>query len=71
MDRIEETLVAIDTMIQSHDKLRPVKFGGGVWDAKEEFEVYRKQVGDRYTPLQWKMLTKYFNMKFDSEVNKQ
>lgn len=62
-DRIEMTYNAIDEIINSNGKPRPEHFGGGVWDAEEEFEIYKNQVGDRYTELQWKIITNYFRTK--------
>jgi hypothetical protein len=63
MDRIEMTYRAIDEMIAKDGKQRPEKFGGGVWNAEEEFEIYKEQVGERYTKLQWKIITLYFEDK--------
>jgi len=59
MDRIEETYNAIDQMAASHGKPRLAQFGGGKWDKNEELALYKKQVGDRYTPLQWRMILSY------------
>ena len=63
MDRIEITYQAIDQMIKVHNTPRPVQFGGGLWNAEEEFEIYKKQVGDNYSPLQWTVITTYFKLK--------
>jgi len=63
-DRIEITYDAIDQIIKCHGEDRPERFGGGTWDAKEEFAIYKKQVGDRYTTLQWSIITSYFEVKF-------
>lgn len=68
-DRIEQTYEAVDQIIACHGKERPERFGGGVWDSKEEFAIYKKPVGDRYTVLQWTIITSYFETKF-SEVHK-
>jgi len=67
-DRIEMSYDAIDQIIAIHDQDRPERFGGGKWNAKEEFAIYKKQVGDRYTVLQWTIITSYFETKF-SEVH--
>ena len=69
MDRIEQTYKAIDEMIECHGNPKPEQFGGGLWDAEEEFEIYKKQVGDRYTELQWVIISAYFKEKF-MEVKK-
>ena len=66
-DRIEITYDAIDQIIEVDRTPKPEHFGGGKWDAEEEFEIYKKQVGDRYTPLQWKIITIYFRTKL-SEI---
>ena len=68
-DRIEITYGAIDEMISCNGKKRPKRFGGAFWNAKEEFEIYKKQVGDRYTSLQWKIIQTYFENKL-KEQNK-
>lgn len=62
-DRIELTYEAIDEMINSHGKPKPEQFGGGVWDCKEEFKIYKEQVGNRYSKLQWGVITSYFEEK--------
>lgn len=67
-DRIEMTYQAIDEMIKAHNTPKPEKFGGGLWNAEEEFEIYKKQVGDRYTSLQWSIITKYFKLKFEKKT---
>ena len=64
------TYHAIDEMIEADGKPRPERFGGGKWKAKEEFLIYKKQVGNRYTPLQWKVITSYFQNKL-KEKNKR
>jgi hypothetical protein len=69
MDRIELTYKAIDEMISFHGKERPNLMGGGVWNAKEEFLIYKEQVGDRYTDLQWQIITSYFLRKFHEVIN--
>ena len=58
-DRIEETYTAIDQMAEFHGKPRPAQFGGGKWNKNEELAIYVKQVGNRYTPLQWKIILTY------------
>jgi len=68
-DRIEITYEALDLMIERHGKHRPDVFGGGVWDAEEEFEIYKKQVGEIYSPLQWIIITSYFNSKFQKKAD--
>jgi hypothetical protein len=75
MDRIEMTYNAIDVMIAVNGKPRPEHFGGGVWNAEEEFEIYKKQVGNRYTELQWHVISTYFKTKLgriknDKDKNK-
>lgn len=70
MDRIELTYQAIDQMIDCHGKPRPEMFGGGIWNAREEFLIYQQQVGDRYTDLQWSIILKYFNLKFKEKHGK-
>ena len=65
-DRIEMTYDAIDEMIAVHGTPRPERFGGGTWDAEEEFEIYKKQVGNRYTELQWTIIESYFKKKFNN-----
>jgi len=70
-DRIELTYTALDEMINVHGTARPERFGGGKWDAEEEFEIYKKQVGDRYTPLQWKIITLYFTKSFSKKKIKR
>ena len=62
-DRIEMTYKAIDEMIKVDGQPKPIQFGSGKWDAKEEFKIYKKQVGDRYTSLQWSVITSYFLSK--------
>ena len=62
-DRIEETYNAIDQMHRAHGKPRPSQFGGGKWNKSQEFRIYKKQVGNRYTPLQWKIITRYAKLK--------
>ena len=69
MDRIEMTYKAIDQMIDAHGKPRTFIYGGGVWDAEEEFKLYKEQVGDRYTPLQWTIIETYFKTKFKEVKN--
>jgi len=69
MDRIEQTYEAIDKIIMSDGKPRPTQFGGGKWNAKEEFKIYKNQVGNRYTPLQWKTITIYFNATLKEKEN--
>jgi len=69
-DRIEITYDAIDKMISVHKTPRPEKFGGGNWDAEEEFKIYKKQVGKRYTLLQWKIMGDYFKIKFKEKTSK-
>ena len=69
-DRIEQTYQAIDEIIKCHNTPRPDRFGGGMWNAKEEFTLYKKQVGNRYTLLQWKIITTYFLKKF-GETNQK
>ena len=64
MDRIEITYKAIDEMIEANGKPKPKSFGGGKWNAEEEFKIYKKQVGNNYSPLQWKIITLYFKQKF-------
>lgn len=64
MDRIQTTYEAIDEMIACHNEPRPERFGGGYWDAKEEFKIYKEQVGDRYSSLQWHIIETYFKVKF-------
>ena len=64
MDRIEITYTAIDQMIEAHNTPKPEILGGGLYNALEEFEIYKNQVGNRYTPLQWVLITSYFNLKF-------
>lgn len=66
-DRIEITYQAIDEIINCNGKEKPLKFGGGFWNAKEEFEIYKKQVGDRYTKLQWKIIETYFKQKIKGD----
>lgn len=67
-DRIEQTYDAVDEMISADGKPKPKQFGGGVWDAKEEFKIYKKQVGDRYTKLQWFVIETYFKKKFGAKL---
>ena len=62
--KIDLTYSSIDEMIACHGKPRPKRFGGGVWNAEEEFEIYKKQVGERYTLLQWSVIASYFEKKF-------
>jgi len=69
MDRIELTYCSIDEMIKMHGASRPDRFGGGIWDAEEEFDIFRKQIGDRYTGLQWSIITSYFQNKFKEVKN--
>ena len=64
MDRIEMTYESIDGMIKVHGTPRPERFGGGLWDAEEEFKIFKEQIGDRYTELQWHIITSYFETKF-------
>ena len=59
-DRIEMTYQAIDEIIKCHGTPRSERFGGGTWDAEEEISIYKKQVGDRYTKLQWSIIMNYF-----------
>ncbi|MDP2684951.1 MAG: hypothetical protein Q8P20_08010 [bacterium] len=40
IDRIEQTYEAIDEMIKVNGKSRPERFGGGIWNAKEEFIIF-------------------------------
>jgi len=63
-DRIEQTYNSIDQMVKVHGKPKPEKFGEGNWDAEKEFEIYKKQVGKRYTDFQWKVIRDYFKVKF-------
>ena len=63
-DRIETTYIAVDEMIKFHGNPRPEKFGGGTWDAPEEFAYYKEQIGERYTKLQWTIIELYFKNKF-------
>jgi hypothetical protein len=67
-DRIEITYGAIDEMISVHNTPRPEKFGGGLWNAEEEFVIYKKQVGKRYTFLQWKIISEYFKLKLKEKT---
>jgi len=69
-DRIEKTYDAIDDMISFHNTERPKRFGGGIWNAEEEFELYKKQIGDRYTELQWRVIETYFKIKFKEHTKK-
>ena len=69
MDRIEMTYQAIDKIIANDGLSKPEFFGGGVWDAEEEFEFYKKQVGDKYTELQWIIITTYFRNKIQEVKN--
>lgn len=62
-DRIELSYEAIDEMICCHGTKRPKSFGGGKWDMDEEWKEYKKQVGDRYTKLQWNVMGIYFEAK--------
>jgi hypothetical protein len=64
MDRIEKTYQSMDDIIACHGKPRPKKFGGGVWNAREEFIIYKEQVGNLYTKLQWIIIEQYFRKKF-------
>ena len=68
MDRIEITYKSIDEMIESDGKPRPNEFGGGVWKATEEFEIYKKQVGCRYTEKQWEKFENYFLNRFGGKT---
>jgi len=68
-DRIEMTYQAIDEIVEAHGKKRPVQFGGGKWNAREEFKIYKKQIGERYTPLQWHIIESYFNHKIKEKKN--
>jgi hypothetical protein len=70
-DRIDITYCAIDQMVAAHGQSKPKEFGNGVWDAKEEFEIYKKQVGDRYSPSQWIIITKYFKEIFKLKIKKE
>jgi len=63
-DRIEITYEAVDQMIKCHGNERHERFGGGKWNAEEEFKIYKEQVGDRYTELQWKIISTYFYFQF-------
>jgi hypothetical protein len=63
-DKIETIYNAIDEIILAHGKPRKEEFGGGVWDAQEEFKIYKKQIGERVTDLQMKIITIYFEKKF-------
>jgi hypothetical protein len=69
MDRIEMTYRAIDEMIAANGKQRPEKFG--VWNAEEEFKIYKEQVGERYTKLQWKIITLYFEDKLKTLLKEE
>ena len=62
-DRIEMTYDAIDEMNRVHGTPRPESFGGRKWDKNEELAIYIKQVGERYTPLQWKIMLLYAKQK--------
>ena len=50
------------------NQIKAIKSGGGVWDAKEEFKIYKKQIGDRYSDLQWDIITNYFKKRL-KELN--
>lgn len=65
------TYEAIDKMIRHHNTPRPERFGSGLWKAKEEFMLYKRQVGNRYTRLQWKIITTYFKQKFEENIKKE
>jgi hypothetical protein len=64
-DRIELTYKAVDEMIECHGKPKPARFGGGIWNAKEEFIIYKEQIKERYTPLQWIIISNYFKLRFN------
>jgi hypothetical protein len=64
------TYEAIDEMIECHGKEKPEHFGSGLWDAEEEFIIYQEQVGDRYSELQWSIISKYFEIKFKEKKDK-
>jgi len=63
-DKFETIYSAIDEIILAHGKPRKTEFGGGVWDAQEEFKIYKKQIKEGVTNLQMKMITTYFEKKF-------
>jgi len=67
-DRIETTYNAIDDMADCDGKPRPERFGGGKWNKDEELAVYAKQVGKRYSPIQWRIIMSYAKdvKKFDT-----
>lgn len=62
-DRIEMTYEAIDEMIGCHGKPCHAPYSQGKWDCDEEWKIYKKQVGDRYTKLQWSLFETYFKSK--------
>ena len=76
MDRIGTIYYAIDEMFRAHGQPKPKQFGGGIWNYKEELNIWKKQVIEGelranikpLTPLQWKIINKYIEQK-EKEVN--
>ena len=70
LDRIEETYQALDQMAAMDGLPRPERFGGGNWSKEEELAVYYRQVGRRYTPLQWTVIFAYAKNEKGFDIEK-
>lgn len=68
MKSLDLSFIILDGIVQRHGTSRHLVFGGGTFNALEDFKVYRSQVRDVYSPAELEQMDAYFDRIYQEKI---